>query len=97
LICVKVELMSKGSDSAPPLMALLFSAKALVEYKANFVRDFELVDLCLGEGSFYYCFRVHGLRLVKNLTPLWVSPMRKRLWTSESKLATLCSIMKARL
>jgi hypothetical protein len=41
LICTKVEPMSDGYDSASPLMASLFSAKALVEYGANFVSDFE--------------------------------------------------------
>jgi hypothetical protein len=32
--------MSKGSDSTPLLMALSFGVKALVEYGANFVSDF---------------------------------------------------------
>jgi hypothetical protein len=50
-----------------------------------------------GEWSFYCCFRVHMLRLVKNLTHFWVSPVGKRVRASESKCTTLCSTMKARL
>jgi hypothetical protein len=33
--------MSEGFDSVPLLMASLFDAKALVEYGANFVSDFD--------------------------------------------------------
>jgi hypothetical protein len=54
LIYAKVEPMSEGSASAPPLMALLFSTKTLVKYGANFVSDFDFVDSCIGEKSFYY-------------------------------------------
>jgi hypothetical protein len=46
---------------------------------------------CSGEGSFYYGFRIHRLRLVKNLTPLWVSPIRKIVRALESKFALLDS------
>jgi hypothetical protein len=42
-----------------------------------------------GEHTFYCCFEVHRLRLVKNLTPLWVSPVRKRVWALENKCAML--------
>jgi hypothetical protein len=96
-ICTKVEPMSEGSDSAPLLMASLFGAKALIEHKANLVSDFDLVASCFGEQSFYFCFGVHGLRLSKNLTPLRVSPIRKRVRASESKHAALRSMLKAHL
>jgi hypothetical protein len=36
-------------DSAPLLVALLFSAKVLDEYRANFVSDFDPVASCFGE------------------------------------------------
>jgi heme/copper-type cytochrome/quinol oxidase subunit 3 len=94
---MKVEPMSKGSESAPLLMASLFSAKALIEYGANFVSDFDFVYSCVCEGSFYYCFGVHDLHIVKNLTPLRVFTVRKRVWAFEGKFATLCSTMKAHL
>jgi hypothetical protein len=77
---VKVVPMSEESDSVPSLMASLFNAKMIVEYRANFVSDFDNVDSCSGEQSFYYYFRVHGIYLIKNLTPLRVSPVRKRVW-----------------
>jgi heme/copper-type cytochrome/quinol oxidase subunit 3 len=80
--------MSEGSDNAPSLMASLFGAKALIEYGANFVSDFDFVDSCIGEGSFYYCFRIHGLHLIKNLTGLRVSLVRKTVHASENKLLT---------
>jgi hypothetical protein len=35
---------------------------------------------CFGERSFYYCFEIYRLCLVKNLTLLWASPVRKRVW-----------------
>jgi hypothetical protein len=89
--------MSKESDNAPLCMALLFSTKVLVEYRANFVSDFDLVESCFGEGSFYYYFGVHEICLVKSLISLRVSPMRKRVLALESKLVTLCSKTKARL
>jgi hypothetical protein len=50
-----------------------------------------------GEGSFYYSFGIHKLRLIKNLTPLWVSPVRKRVCALESKIAMLSSTVKAHL
>jgi hypothetical protein len=40
LICTKLEPLSNGSDSTPPLMASLFNTIALVKYRANFVSDF---------------------------------------------------------
>jgi hypothetical protein len=43
---MEVEPVSEGSDSTPPLMALLFNAKVLVEYIANFVSDFDPVTVC---------------------------------------------------
>jgi hypothetical protein len=46
-ICTKVEPMSEGSDSAPLLMTLLFNAKALVKYRANFVSNFDPVASCV--------------------------------------------------
>jgi hypothetical protein len=58
--------MSEGADSAPMLMASLFGTVALVEYGANLVNDFDCVASCFGKQSFYYCFEVHGLCLVKN-------------------------------
>jgi hypothetical protein len=94
LICTKVEPMSKGSDSVPLLMASLFGAKVFVEYRANLVSDFDLVATCFGERRFYCCFKVHGLCHIKNLTPLWVFPVRKRVQASESKCATLCSVLR---
>jgi hypothetical protein len=97
LICTKVEPRSEGSDSAPPLMASLFSAKVLIKYATNFVSDFDSVDSCVGEERFCYCVGVHGLHLIKNLTPLWVSPVRKRVQASKTKFATLCSMTKAHL
>jgi heme/copper-type cytochrome/quinol oxidase subunit 3 len=60
------------------LMASLFSAKALVEYGANLVSDFDPDASYFGEQSFYYCFRVHSIHLIKNFTPLCASPVRKR-------------------
>jgi hypothetical protein len=41
--------MSEGSDSVPLLMASLFSAKALVEYSANLVSDFNRVLMFWGK------------------------------------------------
>jgi hypothetical protein len=61
-------------------MALVFSAKMPVEYGANLVSDFDLGASCFGEQSFYCCFGVHRLCLIKNLTPFWASPVRKRVW-----------------
>jgi hypothetical protein len=89
--------MSEGSDSVPLLMALLFSAKALVEYRANLVSDFDPNASCFRERCIYYCFGVHRLCLIKNLTPLWATPMRKRVRTLKSKCAMLLSMMKVRL
>jgi hypothetical protein len=51
----------------------------------------------LGEGNFYYCFRIHGLRLIKNLTPLQVSLVRTRVWALERKNEMLQSMMKTHL
>jgi hypothetical protein len=65
-------------------------------YGANRVSDFDPMDSCFREGSFYYFFGIHGLRLIKNLTPLRVSPVRKRVW-AKSKLAMLCFTTKASL
>jgi heme/copper-type cytochrome/quinol oxidase subunit 3 len=89
--------MSEGSDSAPSLMALLFSTKAFAEYRGNLVSDFDLVASSFGEQSFYCCFGVYGLRLIKSITPLRVSLVRKRVQPSESKCATLRSTLNARL
>jgi heme/copper-type cytochrome/quinol oxidase subunit 3 len=85
--------MSDESDSAPSL----FSAKALVEYRANIFSNFNPMDSCFGEGIFYCFFGVHGLRLIKNITPLWVSPVRKKAQASEWKRAMLHSTTKAHL
>jgi heme/copper-type cytochrome/quinol oxidase subunit 3 len=74
--------MSEGSDSTPLLMALLFSAKALVEYGANHVSDFDLEGSFFGERSFYYCFGIHRLHIVRILTPLRASLVRKREYDS---------------
>jgi hypothetical protein len=52
-------------------MASLLGAKVLVEYRANLVSDFDPKTSCFGERSFYCC-------LIKNLTPLRASPVRKR-------------------
>jgi hypothetical protein len=70
-------------------MVLLFSAKTLVKYGANLVSDFNGVASCFVERSFYYCFGVHKLHLVKNLTPLRASPTRKWVWASKSRCAML--------
>jgi hypothetical protein len=35
----------------------------------------------LGNQSLYSCFGLQEIRLVKNLTPLWVCPVMKRVWT----------------
>jgi heme/copper-type cytochrome/quinol oxidase subunit 3 len=83
------KLMSEGSYSALLLMALLFSVKALVEYGANLVSDFNPGASCFWERSFYYCFGVHRLYPAKNLTPLHYSSMRKRVWALKSKCAML--------
>jgi hypothetical protein len=48
-ICMKVKPMCEGSDSVPLLMASLFGAKALVEYRVNLVSDFILVASCFGK------------------------------------------------
>jgi hypothetical protein len=70
-------------------MASLFCVKTLVEYGANLVSDFDPMDSCLGGESFYCYFGKHGLYLIKNITPLRVSLMRKIVWASESKLVML--------
>jgi hypothetical protein len=77
--------MSEGSDSVPPFMASVFSVKALTLWTHVLGRKI----LLLLQGT-WAC-------LVKKLTPLWVSPMRKRVHASESKLVTVCSTMKAHL
>jgi heme/copper-type cytochrome/quinol oxidase subunit 3 len=92
-VCTKGETMSEGSNSVPQLMALLFSVKALVEYRANFVSDFDPMASRFGEQSFYYYFGVHGLCLIKNLTPLRVSSVKKKVQASERKCVILCSTM----
>jgi hypothetical protein len=70
--------MSEGSDTTLILMASLFSVDTLVEYEAQFVSDFDTKGSCFGEWSFYYCIGVYRLYLVKNLTPMQASPVRKR-------------------
>jgi hypothetical protein len=47
--CVNVEPMSERSNSTPSLMASLFSARVLVEYRASFASNFDLVASCFGE------------------------------------------------
>jgi hypothetical protein len=94
---MKIEPKSKGSNCAPSLMSSLFSAKAFVEYRGNLVSDFDLVASSFGEQSFYCCFGVYGLRLIKNITPLSVSLVRKRVQPSESKCAALRSTLNAHL
>jgi hypothetical protein len=84
--------MGGGGDSFHPLMASLFCVKTFVEYGANLVSYFDPVYSYFGEGSFYYYFRIDRLRLIKNLTPLWVSPVRKRVWAFLN-----VSLTKARL
>jgi hypothetical protein len=51
----------------------------------------------LGEESIYYGFMIHGLRLIKNFTPLRASPVRKIIWALESKFVALRSTTKSRL
>jgi hypothetical protein len=41
--------MSEGYDSVSLLMASLFGAKVLVEYRASFASDFDHVTSCFGE------------------------------------------------
>jgi hypothetical protein len=48
-ICTRVEPMSEGYDSVSLLMASLFGAKVLVEYRASFASDFDHVTSCFGE------------------------------------------------
>jgi hypothetical protein len=96
-VCTKVEPMSEGFDSVPLLMASLLGAKAFIEYRASLVSDFDLVASCFGERSFYCCFRVHGIRLVKNFIPLQVSPVRKRLRAFKSKRVMVLSMTKGHL
>jgi hypothetical protein len=50
---------------------------------------------CFGKGSFYYGFGINRLRLVKNLTPLQVFLVRKRVRALKSKFAVLRSTVKA--
>jgi hypothetical protein len=68
-ICTKVEPMSKGPDNVPLLMASLFDAKSLVEFRVSFASDFDPVTSCFGDESFITTLGVHVLRLIKNLTP----------------------------
>jgi hypothetical protein len=70
--------MSEGFDSARPLVALLFCVIRLSNTKLILLAILTLCARCFEEGSFYYGFGIHRLHLVKNLTPLWVSPMRKK-------------------
>jgi hypothetical protein len=54
LIYIRFEPMSERSDSAPSLVAFLFSLTTFVEYGANFASDFDLTDsVVLGQQSFY--------------------------------------------
>jgi hypothetical protein len=41
--------MSEGSDSMPLLIALLFGARVLVEYRSNFISDFNPLVSYFGE------------------------------------------------
>jgi hypothetical protein len=81
--------MSEGSDSTSLLMASLFSAKMLVECGANIVSDVDREASWFGERSLYCSFRVHSLHVVKNLTSLWASRVRKRIRSFKSKRAML--------
>jgi hypothetical protein len=43
-----------------------------------------------GNQSLYWYFGVQELLLVKNLTPSWASPVRKRVWAQFVKCKNLC-------
>jgi hypothetical protein len=90
---------SKGFDSAPSLGWLRsLSLMVFVEYRARFASDFDLTNsMFWGKRSFYYCFRVHGLHIIKNLTTSWASLVRKRVQASEIKRMRLSSTTKAHL
>jgi hypothetical protein len=81
--------MSEGSDCLPLLMASLFSVKMLIEYGAILVTDFDPKASCFGQRSFYFRFGVYMLYLIKNLRPLWVYPVRKRVQALKIKRARL--------
>jgi hypothetical protein len=74
--------MSEWSDSVPLLMALLFSAHALVEYGANLVSNFDL------EFSQFWGNKAF-IAALGYLTPLWASPVRKRIWALKVKCVML--------
>jgi hypothetical protein len=59
------------------LMVPLFCIKRLSNRKLILLAISSLHTQCFGEGSFYYCFGIHRLHLIKNLTLLRVSPVRK--------------------
>jgi hypothetical protein len=71
--------------------------KPLSNNKLTLLAILTLYDQCFGEENFYYDFGIHRFCLVKNLTPLRVSPVRKRVRALKSKFALLDSIMKAHL
>jgi hypothetical protein len=78
--------MSEGPSCAPLLMALLPDVGAPVEYEAKLVSYFDpVIAQIFRERIFYCCFGVHRRHLIKNLTSLRVSPVRKRVQALEIK------------
>jgi hypothetical protein len=75
----------------------IFVSYALSNTELTLLAILMLCAQCFREGNFYYVFRIHKLLLVKNLTPLPVSPVRKRVQALKNKITTLRSTMKDHL
>jgi hypothetical protein len=56
----------------------LLGVIAFVKCRATVASNFDDGDLCFGKEAYIIASGLHGLRLIKNLTPSRASPMRKR-------------------
>jgi hypothetical protein len=90
------EPMNEGCDSAPLFMALMFCVKPLLNFQPTSLDVSTLFDMNFLGNEALLMLRVHKLCLIKNLTPLQASPMRKRVQALENK-CVYCATVETRL
>jgi hypothetical protein len=78
--------MNKGCNNAPSFVALAYLAyQLLLNTELALLVISMMVINVLGNEAYIIATWLYGLRLVKNLTPSWAFPVRKKSMGSKSK------------
>jgi hypothetical protein len=86
---------TRGFNNAPLFKAPMFCVKRLSNFQLTLLAVSTMLWLEVFFGTkLCWSFRVDKLWLIKNLTPLWASPVRKRVWALRNKCAMLALLQR---